>query len=629
MNLEQERRRMDESLRAERRRTDESITVDVRAAKGTASAAVEQCRKAADEVVKHDRGVADEHMHEGGESETVLRALERERSVADRALRLEREHADEALELERQERGRAEESAFATERGRTDRDLKAERWASDELVTQNRELLALLVSSVTEYAIFALDTTGTIISWNAGAERLKGYRADEIIGKNFAIFYPREDADAGVPEKALRTAAREGRFEGEGVRIRKDGGRFVANVVITALRDSRGTLRGFGKVTRDVTEHATRAEVALRVNEERLRLAIEAGDLGTWDWNLATNEMTWSDRLSAMFGLPPNTVLSFDRGIEAVHPEDREEVARRIRAALDPDGKGEYVNVFRAVWPDGTIRWLLARGRVSFMEVAGARRAMRFPGTIIDITARKTAEDERERLVHDLDLAVKARDDFVAVLSHDLRNPIGAIAMGASLLARQLPDGMDAQRKRADALRRQAELAGRMIDELLEEIALERGAVPFSTEPIDVRDLAADVRDMFHSLAEERGISLTVDCCGGLDRPVRANRDYVLRAIGNIVGNAGKFTPPGGAIAIRFEPEGDALKISVTDTGPGIPAEQLDRVFERGYRAGQPGSGLGLGLAIVKGIAEAHGGTTAVESEMGKGTTFWFTLPMV
>jgi signal transduction histidine kinase len=243
--------------------------------------------------------------------------------------------------------------------------------------------------------------------------------------------------------------------------------------------------------------------------------------------------------------------------------------------------------------------------------------------------AKDAAEGVAERLTvteRRLRQALRARDDVVAVLSHDLRNFLGAITLAANLLLQQLPDEQVRLRKRAQTIRTAAERASRMIEDLLQEAALDAGQVQFSKQAHDTRSLIAEVFELFHAGAQERGIALDQEVSEGVE-PVLCDRDYVLRVFGNLVGNAKKFTPPGGAITLRAEPVDGGVRFSVKDTGPGVPPEIHARIFERGFRGGGSEPGLGLGLAIAKRIVEAHGGKVGIESEVGKGSTFWFALP--
>ncbi|HZU99164.1 MAG TPA: ATP-binding protein [Planctomycetota bacterium] len=372
------------------------------------------------------------------------------------------------------------------------------------------------------------------------------------------------------------------------------------------------------RATALLVHHASRE--ALRRSEERLRLASEATGLATWDWNLVTGELHWSERARGLFGagLAPGETPSLERSFDAIHPEDRERVERALEAALDPAGSGVFSVEARVVRPDGTVRWFTSKGQTVFE--GPERRAERMTGAALDVTDRKEAEAALHR-------ALRARDEFVAVLSHDLRNPIGAIILGATLLHDQIPTEKVRLRKRADTVRRTAERASRMIDDLLEEIALTAGMVRLAKTPVSAQSLLDEVLETFQPGAEEREISMRAEVAPGLGT-VSCDRDYVHRVFGNLVGNAKKFTPAGGTIVLGAEPAPGAVRFSVSDSGPGIPVEQQSRLFERGFRGAAVGSGLGLGLAIARGIVEAHGGKIGVESMPGKGATFWFTLPL-
>lgn len=253
----------------------------------------------------------------------------------------------------------------------------------------------------------------------------------------------------------------------------------------------------------------------------------------------------------------------------------------------------------------------------------------------LDLLARHAADLIEHRQREETLLATQRRltdanrqkDDFIAVLSHDLRNPIGAITLGANLLLQQLPAHQQRLRKRADSIRTAAERAARMIEDLLQEVALKEGQVKLSKEGHEPGAIITEVFESFQPGVHERGITLKHEVSEGL-QSVLCDRDYLLRAFGNLVANAKKFTPPGGTVTLRGEPAEGAVKFSVSDTGVGIPPENLARIFVRGFRGGGGEAGLGLGLAIAKGIVEAHGGRMGVQSEVGKGSTFWFTLPL-
>ncbi len=237
----------------------------------------------------------------------------------------------------------------------------------------------------------------------------------------------------------------------------------------------------------------------------------------------------------------------------------------------------------------------------------------------LDMTEQKRTEEALRRAVH-------ARDEFVAVLSHDLRGPMSAISLASNLILKQLPDRQERLKKRVETIRSAAERAERLISQLLDEISLEQGQVQLVLEPVDPRSLLDEVADLYRSGAEERGLDLYVEVAG-TPEAVLCDRDYLLRVFGNIVANAKKYTPHGGRITLRAESRDGVVRLSVTDTGPGIEPQQRSLIFQRGFRGKGAGAGLGFGLAIAKAIVEAHGGQIGVESEPGQGSTFWFTLP--
>ncbi len=278
----------------------------------------------------------------------------------------------------------------------------------------SEEQYRLLVDGVKDYAIYLLDAQGHVVTWNAGAERIKGYRAEEILGQHFSCFYPPEDIAQGKPERVLEEAIAQERFEEEGWRVRKDGSQFWAHVSITPLRDEAEELRGFSKVERDISEakrdevvrqraeaERQQTEVALQHSEEQLRLALDAAQTGVWDWDLQTGTVTWSDRNEQLLGLAPGTFgRTYEAFLELVHPDDRELVAQAVTDALE--AKKDYAKEFRVIWADGSVHWIAGQGKLVF-DAEG--KVIRMLGTNIDVTERKQTElvlrqqTERERLI--------------------------------------------------------------------------------------------------------------------------------------------------------------------------------------------------------------------------------------
>ncbi len=254
-------------------------------------------------------------------------------------------------------------------------------------------LLQLLVDSVRDYAIFALDENGVIVSWNAGAERIKGFTAEEVLGQPFSRFFPEEDRVAGKPERLLREAAAKGSVVDEGWRVRKDGSRFRAYVVITAMFRPDGSLAGFAKVTRDVSEPYA-AQEALRLRERQLSDAQDLAGLGSWVWEVRDDRVTWTEKLYEIYGLDSDSFdATFTGYLDRVHPDDRPRVREVIQQAYATGGEFNFEE--RIVRPDGEVRVLRSQGR-AMRDPTG--QTVRLIGACLDITEMKVAQEQAERL---------------------------------------------------------------------------------------------------------------------------------------------------------------------------------------------------------------------------------------
>jgi PAS domain S-box-containing protein len=257
---------------------------------------------------------------------------------------------------------------------------------------ESKKVSHALVEGVKDYAVFMLDAHGNVHSWNSGAEQLQGYQAEEIIGKHISCFYTEEDRSESKPAGELKTAAAKGKTEDEGWLVRKDGSRFWAYVMITALRDENGNLFGFSNVTRDITERK-RTEEEFKSCEEKLRYASTAADIGLWHWDLVNNELTWSERCKEFFGYPPDYAMTYEAFLNAIHEEDRQCIDEAVQKALRE--KTGYFVEMRVVMPDGQVRWVMSKGR-SFYD--DQDNPVRMHGIVMDITERKLAEAEVQRL---------------------------------------------------------------------------------------------------------------------------------------------------------------------------------------------------------------------------------------
>lgn len=319
-----------------------------------------------------------------------------DRKAAEAALQLEvleRQRAEQALQ-ERVERSRLEEAAR-----KQIRDLE--------------ERFRLLVDGVADYAIFMLDAQGSVASWNRGAERMKGYRAAEIIGQHFSTFYPEADRLAGGPRRALEIASQMGRYEEEGWRIRKDGSQFWAGVLITALRNEEGALVGFAKVSRDLSERRRREEHQQTLTQ-RLALALRVSGSGVWDWHVESNAIAWDDAMYRIYGIATGTVIDYAVWRDAVLADDLTLAEAGLQAAIAQ--KGSQSRSFRILHPTLGIRYIEADyGAVLDSD----RNVVRVVGVNLDVTEREqAAEDLRQsnaRLEHGLALLARQNEEISAL----------------------------------------------------------------------------------------------------------------------------------------------------------------------------------------------------------------------
>ena len=534
-------------------------------------------------------------------------------------------------------------------------DERARRRAAEEL--------KLLVEVVQDYAIYMLDVSGRVATWNLGAQRIKGYAAEEVLGKHCAMFYPaQEQAGAGIDE-VLARALRNGRTELEGWQVRKDGSRFRASVVFTPILDATGTLHGFGEVTRDVTERRRQQEANRFLDRATLALS-ETIDLPTIlqqtvriivpdvaDWcllDLAGEEGTLvqvavahvdpeKEELARQLGRTHDTRTHhehgphhvFATGQPEIHPE-LEDVswAAQLLGVEHPEilrqlGLYSYMCVPIQL-RDRTL------GVLSLLRAAPPRRYGPMELTFSMELARRIAlAIDNARLYDQAKVAIRARDEFLQVASHELKTPLTTLQLQLELLPRTLEKaGVQDVRltgKLATATI-QTKRLGRLIDSLLDVSRITAGRVVLELEPFELTELVREVAACYRTEARVVGSELAVHAEGPIDG--RWDRLRVEQIVSNLLSNAIKYGA-GKPIELRTELRDERVRISVTDRGIGIARDDLTRIFGRFERAVslRHYGGLGLGLFIARQFVEAHGGTIVAESEPGAGSTFTAVLP--
>jgi PAS domain S-box-containing protein len=486
------------------------------------------------------------------------------------------------------------------------------------LASGDSDRFELLVKSVRDYAIFILDPTGIVLTWNTGAEYIKGWRAEEIIGRSFETFYTADAIAAGWPRTELRLAARDGRFEDQGWRVRKDGSQLWASVVITALRGDDGVLQGFAKVTRDLTE-TRRQEEALRQSEEAFRLLVE------------------SVKDYALFMLDPDGVVrTWNAGAAAIHGYSAQEAVGRHFSIFFTDvdrAAGRPGDELQKALEDGRAQaeaWRLRKdGSLFWADVK--LTSVRDPNGRLLGFAKITRDLTEQRRVADIEGASRRMTSFLAMLAHELRNPLAPIRNAASIMRMQ-PDLSPVLQRSRDIIERQIRHLTRLVDDLLDVGRVATGKIFLRREPLDYRDVLQSSVDTFAQAIAAK--CLTLDFVAPeLPLPMLGDATRLAQALQNVLGNAVRYTPAGGHIRLDVRIERSSAVTRVIDDGPGLGPDALERIFElfaQEDTARLPNdNGLGIGLSLARSLVSQHGGLITAESPgLGLGSTFVIRLPL-
>ena len=485
----------------------------------------------------------------------------------------------------------------------------------------------LLVQSIVDYAIYMLDVDGRVTSWNAGAERIKGFQTHEIVGKHFSQFYTEDDRTSGVPQRVLETARREGRFAGEGWRVRKDGSRFWASVVVDAIKDDDGQLIGFAKITRDMTEQRS-AQNALIEAERRFRILVQGvTDYAIYMLDPEGRVTNWNAGAERIKGYSPDEIIG-EHFSRFYAPEDF--AAGVPKRALETAREtGRYEAEGWRVRKDGTLFWasvVIDAIRGDDGELVGFAKITR------DMTEKRETqlrlEESREQLFRSQKM--EALGQLTGGLAHDFNNLLTAI-LGATELASRNLDNPEKLKRMLDGVRGSAQRGASLTKQLL---AFAR-AQPLAISQIDLRPFFADVTQLVRpSLRSD--IELVTEISDML-WPVDADPGALELAILNLAFNARDAMKEGGTLKISAhnvvlngQPDGlkgEHVAITVSDTGEGMSKEVKERVFEPFFTTKSFGEGTGLGLSQVFGFTKQIGGAITVESAPDEGATFTIFLP--
>ena len=482
----------------------------------------------------------------------------------------------------------------------------------------------LLVEGVVDYAIYMLDPDGIILNWNAGAKRIKGYEADEVVGRHFSMFYSPEDREAGLPARSLETARNDGKFEAEGWRVRKDGSKFLASVVIDPLYEEN-ELVGFAKITRDITERNQAAD-ALSESERHFRLLVN----GVIDYALYMLDpngvvTNWNAGGQRIKGYRPEEIIGqhFSRFYSSAD-QAAGRPARALRLALE---NGRYEEEGWRVRKDGTFFW----ASVVIDPIRDEEnRLLGFAKITRDITERREAQQEMEKL--QLKLAQSQKLDALGQLTggvaHDFNNLLMVISGGLNALKKVAADDPKALRA-VQAIDAASQRGAALTSQLL-SFARRQSVNP---QTIDVRDCIFSLREVLDT-GLGSAIELHIEVDDGI-WPITVDPAEFETALVNLVINARDAMPQGGKVTVLASnvfvddggTKGDFVAIKVRDTGVGIPDDVVAKIFDPFFTTKPIGKGTGLGLSQVHGFVHQAGGTIAVDSELGKGTSFTVCLP--
>ena len=484
----------------------------------------------------------------------------------------------------------------------------------------------LLVQSVTDYAIYMLDPKGRVDSWNPGARRFKGYEPEEIIGEHFARFFTAEERTREAPRIALETAEREGRFETEGWRVRKDGSQFWASVVIDPIKDPDGTLLGFATVTQDLTERRA-ADEELRASEERFRLLVQSvTDYAIYMLDPQGRVSSWNPGAERFKGYAAGEIMGAHFSRFYTQDDRAAEVPRIALETAEREGRFEAEGW--RVRKDGSRFWasvIIDPIRNDRDELVGFAKVTR------DLTEKRAIEEQLRQ-----SQKMEAVGQLTGGLAHDFNNLLTGISGSLEMLQVRLAQGRTGEIDRyvlvaQGAVKRASTLTHRLL-------AFSRRQT-LDPQPTDVNRLLGALEDLVRRTV---GPAITLDVVGASGLwPTLVDPNQLESAVLNLCINARDAMPEGGTITIETAnrwiddraarkhdlPSGQYVSVCVTDTGTGMPPDVVARAFEPFFTTKPLGDGTGLGLSMIYGFARQSGGQVRIYSEVGQGTTMCIYLP--
>ncbi len=557
---------------------------------------------------------------------------------------------------------------------------------SVEALRESETRFRLVVEHAKDLAMIMLDADGRIASWNVGAERIMGYRAEEIVGQHVGRLCQPTDAGGVTPEQALTAAAADGRLEGEVWQVRKDGSRFLARLVVTALRDSTGMLRGYARVTEDLTERKRAAALqegdstVMRMVATDQPLADTLGALALGiekqiDGALCSVLLLDADGLHLRHGAAPRLPAEYNRAVDGVpigpaagscgtaafrrQPVivtdiETDPLWAACRSLAAPHGlracwstpiirsDGRVLGTFALYWrephkPAVEDQSVVAHGvnlaRIAIERTQGQETLRRSNETLEAKVAERTSELQQANAR--LDRVSRLKDEFLANMSHELRTPLNSILGLSETLIEQLADTVTPrQAKSLTTISTSGQHLLALINDILDLSKIEAGMLELMPSVVPMQDFCDSCLAFVRTQAMAKHLSVDVSIDPRLSE-FEADQRRFKQVLVNLLSNAVKFTPAGGRIGLDVDaPEGeDVVRFAVWDTGVGIAATDFPRLFlsfsqlDSGLSRAEQGTGLGL--ALVAKLVELHGGSVSLQSEPGQGSRFTVTLPRV
>ena len=517
--------------------------------------------------------------------------------------------------------------------------------ASREASLRASEQKLLNILDGVDASIYLKDTDRKYLFANRPVRELWHAEMDEIVGFGDEKFFDAATAaNIRLNDNLVLLGGETVRIE-ETNTVASTGETFFYQTTKLPLHREDGSIYALCVISVYITARK-RMEAELRVNEERLKMATTAGNIGIWDWDVTRNLLSWDESMYELYGIAKEDFGgAYDAWAATLHPDDREFCNIEIQAALR--GEREYAPEFRIILPDGRIRNIKAASN-TYRDAAG--NATRMVGTNFDITNLKQIEAELRKYKDHLEEEVqqrttelvlarnaaetanRAKSVFLANMSHELRTPLNAI-LGFSSLMRKAESLSEEQKSNLAIINRSGEYLLVLINDVLEMARIEAGRVQLENAPLDLGALVRDVTDMMLVRAREKGLQLLIDQSSEFPRYIMGDEARLRQILINLVGNAVKFTLQGG-VTVRFgmKPNGHQKqwRIEVEDTGPGILLEDQERIFEPFVQVGEQAAqkGTGLGLTITRQFVQLMGGIIKLESSPGFGAIFRVELPV-